>query len=574
MFKFRHICEAVVTVFIWNGSGALATVYQSDGSAASVQGLQNAALNGDTITLPAGTFTWSTLLTITKGVTIQGAGSGVGGTVIRDAKPSGQLILITLAANNLTRLTGIDFEDGGRVTYASGPSGLIHVDGSNTNGSRFRWDHCTFNDLKGQIVMDTVIGVIDHNTITIGPNGGGTVQVYGNWWNGGTNGDLSWPDTTGFGTDRFLFMEDNLFNNTAGGIPGLTDAYAGGRFVVRHNTIVNREVHGHGTESTGRQRGVRAVEVYNNNYAGQNASNKFAGTMRSGTVLFHDNTFSGYGGWSNLLIYSLVNNRSNWTFPPWDGADGTSQWDVNTGPSFSGAATAVGSHIVTVSGARWTSNQWAGYTVRRDAGGSPSFAEITSNTSTTLTFGSGFAGSLSFNVGDTFKIYHVDQAMDSPGRARGLAILGTPPVKPAGWNDQVTEPCYSWNNVVTDTTAPNVNFSTSDISIRQGEHFFNDTPMPGYTPYVYPHPLVSGGSPTPAPTSTPSASPSSTPSPTPLPTPTPSPTWHPSPTPTATPTATPTPRPSSTPTATPRPTATATPRHTPRPHPSHAPDQR
>ena len=25
--------------------------------------------------------------------------------------------------------------------------------------------------------------------------------------------------------------------------------------------------------------------------------------------------------------------------------------------------------------------------------------------------------------------------------------------------------------------------------------YFNDTPMPGYTPYTYPHPLVSGGSP-------------------------------------------------------------------------------
>jgi len=26
--------------------------------------------------------------------------------------------------------------------------------------------------------------------------------------------------------------------------------------------------------------------------------------------------------------------------------------------------------------------------------------------------------------------------------------------------------------------------------IRAGEHYFNDNPMPGYTPYVYPHPLT------------------------------------------------------------------------------------
>ena len=37
-----------------------ATIYNSDGSAASVRALHDAALNGDTITLPAGTFNWST----------------------------------------------------------------------------------------------------------------------------------------------------------------------------------------------------------------------------------------------------------------------------------------------------------------------------------------------------------------------------------------------------------------------------------------------------------------------------------------------------------------------------------
>jgi hypothetical protein len=45
---------------------ALATVYDSDGSAASVQGLQNEVLNGDTIRIPAGTFTWTSKVTVTK----------------------------------------------------------------------------------------------------------------------------------------------------------------------------------------------------------------------------------------------------------------------------------------------------------------------------------------------------------------------------------------------------------------------------------------------------------------------------------------------------------------------------
>jgi hypothetical protein len=53
-----------------------ATVYHSDGSAANVQALHNAALDGDTITLPAGTFTWSIPVTISKAIKIQGEGSG------------------------------------------------------------------------------------------------------------------------------------------------------------------------------------------------------------------------------------------------------------------------------------------------------------------------------------------------------------------------------------------------------------------------------------------------------------------------------------------------------------------
>ena len=46
--------------------------------------------------------------------------------------------------------------------------------------------------------------------------------------------------------------------------------------------------------------------------------------------------------------------------------------------------------------------------------------------------------------------------------------------------------------------------------IRSGEHFINGTSLPGYTPYVYPHPLV-GGQPTPTPAATPTVTPTATP---------------------------------------------------------------
>jgi len=55
---------------------AFATVYNSDGSAASVILNQTLASNGDTITLPAGTFTWSVPVVINKAIKLQGAGAG------------------------------------------------------------------------------------------------------------------------------------------------------------------------------------------------------------------------------------------------------------------------------------------------------------------------------------------------------------------------------------------------------------------------------------------------------------------------------------------------------------------
>jgi len=483
MVKFQALCRSAIVIWIWNGFSALGTVYHSDGSAASVQGLHDQVLNGDTITIPAGTFNWTTRVTISKSITLQGA--GVGNTIIKDAVNGTQLIQVGLVANNLTRITGIEFQDGGRANNQLG--GILKFTGSNTDGSKLRMDHCQFDDLNGMIVADTVIGVMDHNTFIRATKNGDSVVIYDNFWNGGTLGDKSWSDTTQFGSDRFLFLEDNIFRNNGDGLHGVTDSYAGARFVVRYNQIFDEAVYTHGTESNGRARGTRAVEVYNNNYVGTDR-NRFLGQMRSGVVLFHDNTITGY--WTRLTEFTLQAYRADDVFAPWGCADGTSQWDVNSGPFYSGTAAAGGNHTVSVSGSPWRSNQWAGYTIRRDAGGSPGFAQIQSNTSNTITFSGGVFGSLNFNAGDAFKIYKVNQAIDQPGRAKGSLITGDAPVKPAGWNDQVTEPCYAWNNVSGGTQQ--VGFGQGDLIIRPGEHYFNNTPMPGYAPYIYPHPLVKG----------------------------------------------------------------------------------
>ena len=105
------------------------------------------------------------------------------------------------------------------------------------------------------------------------------------------------------------------------------------------------------------------------------------------------------------------------------------------------------------------------------------FGEILSNTKNTITFSSGLFGNLNFTPGNTFKIYKVNQAIDQPGRARGSLITGNPPVRPAAWNDQVTEPCYAWNNISGGTQQ--VGFGRGNLVVRPGEHYFNNTPDAG-----------------------------------------------------------------------------------------------
>jgi hypothetical protein len=104
---------------------------------------------------------------------------------------------------------------------------------------------------------------------------------------------------------------------------------------------------------------------------------------------------------------------------------------------------------------------------------------------------------IKFAAGNQYQIHKVLRILDQPGTGRGDRINGNPPVNTvsgtATWPRPDTEPCYSWNNIHS-PGGEHVNFDTGlgAYTIVQGRDYFIDTPMPGYTPYTYPHPLVSG----------------------------------------------------------------------------------
>ena len=70
MAEMRNLAIAILLACL---SGASATIFNSNGTASNVQTLVNGALDGGTVAIPSGNFTWASSVTISaKGVKMQG----------------------------------------------------------------------------------------------------------------------------------------------------------------------------------------------------------------------------------------------------------------------------------------------------------------------------------------------------------------------------------------------------------------------------------------------------------------------------------------------------------------------
>ena len=256
-----------------------AAVYNSDGSVTNIQYIHdNEAHNGDTITLPAGTFDWTARLNITKGITLQGqttiTGAGTNSpttndlTIIQDDTPRAGyykgIISVDIDSTQSFRMTGITFTNGLSTVYPTS-NGAIQLNGHGAAPVyNYRVDHCHFNTIYQPyivLISGWNFGVIDHNLF----NQIGISIAFHIWHNqyGEARqiaGNGSWADYPWFGTNKFFFIETNsIYHNGQ----EATDAFFGGRAVVRHNYFQDAVIANHGTEA-GAPRGGREFEVYDN----------------------------------------------------------------------------------------------------------------------------------------------------------------------------------------------------------------------------------------------------------------------------------------------------------------------
>lgn len=221
----RHICLVLLVWLVaaptWAATRTSATCERE-----AVNTEVQASSAGDTVIVPAGTCTWTSTITFTRGITIVGTGVTINGGInlfYWNASTA------AIAAHDLLTLRGFTFDGGNPAADGTGSTGLVRLASAVTNYARVVIKDNVFKNTGGRAIyiQGRFYGVIAENTFdaTRIP-----CSVYGNDSNSWLN------ETQAFGTADNLFFEDNLihFSQAVSGQRSIAGGQ-GGRIVVRYN---------------------------------------------------------------------------------------------------------------------------------------------------------------------------------------------------------------------------------------------------------------------------------------------------------------------------------------------------
>ncbi|MGZ3972475.1 MAG: hypothetical protein ACXVJM_21855 [Mucilaginibacter sp.] len=290
------------------------TVTANSCSYADVSSAVTNALAGDTVSIPSCSsgVSWSSTLTITKSITLSGAGGNSTKLINSGSSP---FINISLPSDVPVRVTGIYFD---QVTNTGSDKTSIFVSGK-TDGSfgvtKIRIDHNTFNKGKRTLYWyGWAYGVADHNNfincdIAIAPQG---------------DDNYAWIRPIQAGTADAVFIEDNNFtiNNSIEYEPNEQIYHQdGARSVTRNNTFDARnytagssmffESHGNLNLYAGNnsdQRGHPLLEIYNNNFYAYKTYRMIY--LRGGSTLVYNNTMTTQTGSASAIE---LTEEEDWT---------------------------------------------------------------------------------------------------------------------------------------------------------------------------------------------------------------------------------------------------------------------
>jgi len=422
------------------------TVYTTNGSQSDVNSAIANAATGDTVNVPAGTYTWGAngvQVSVNKAITLAGAGTGsttiaidpTSGTygsgainisaaaVVRDFK-------VTTSANSVTPFSCYTV-NGWRITN------IVAAMVSNS---------------QQYFCYAGSYGLIDNCTIT-GPTGDSELIF--------TRGPAdSWQTASSMGTANAVYVEDCTF-------PGsgyVCDANSNARIVIRFCTIANAsaKVDGHGVASNSPPRSVRHMEIYNNHWT---ATSGYANELelRGGTGMVFDNlSDNSQSGWFGLNEYGCLATWGNFnnTFQTPANYPIADQIGVGMDPKVGGSEPMYIVHN-TLAGGEWVPGGSAipAGAITQNGGTSFTMADIIKPDRDYFTTASPFDGS------------------SGVGRGTKAAMQAITPTK-KGVGFWVTNE-GSWRSGYSGTSGQLYIWNGSAWVLK-------------YTPYAYPHPLRTG----------------------------------------------------------------------------------
>jgi hypothetical protein len=278
--------------------------YSTNGSEEDVRAATKAAADGDTIQIPAGSFTWKKPgVTVNIGVSILGAGASKT-TITAPTSENGSWSAINLNSDSANAsISGIAFNGFYAITVqGSSKSAIYHI------------HDCIFSCGTKQGVLLQLAGngngLIDHCSFT----GGNGSEIIHNMGMGADDSVAGWQNNVSPGTINAVYIENCTFNKDPAkgqyfwGTSAIQSYY--GAITVCRDCILNAcQIDQHGNVGLV---GARWWEFYNNTFytpPNMNQSNYFA--LRGGSGVVFDNHVSGgpNTGGGEIELYS--DDRTN-----------------------------------------------------------------------------------------------------------------------------------------------------------------------------------------------------------------------------------------------------------------------
>ncbi|MGZ3770992.1 MAG: hypothetical protein ACXVCP_15505 [Bdellovibrio sp.] len=284
--------------FAFSASSQAASKAAASCSYADVSAAITSATVGDTITVPAGTCTWSSTLNITKGISLIGAGKA--STVITNT--AGTAVSIMKTQNDFVRLSGLRFNNSDNMSpiiSVTGPSYKVRIDNIIIN----KGDAAIGTNWVGNGATGPVYGVVDNSEFynTSRTYFAMDVRSGDYYWGTAAWSEFLGNEATFHGSNKMMIFEDNQFiwnsSLTISNAQGALYGQYGGKVTFRYNTFKGFCTYwdAHGDNGAGQDYGTIYYELYNNTFTQDNTfcNQGDIGWLRGGQLIAHDNTFTG-----------------------------------------------------------------------------------------------------------------------------------------------------------------------------------------------------------------------------------------------------------------------------------------